>query len=199
MAIVSIPPTDSFPLHSGYLYKSKAISRRSPRISYSLSGAPAWLHINRKGVISATLDTVPGEYAITLHAVDEYYYSDSQKFIITIIDTSRVAGITDSPDGNLSNENSRIECYPNPFSEKTNLTLTLAGDAQVGIRIYDVTGSLVRALLPISELTSGSHDFVWDRMTTDARKVPEGIYFCRVTIKTSSGKNLTMTEKFVVM
>jgi hypothetical protein len=198
MAIVSIPPTDSFPLHSGYLYNSKAISKRSPRISYSLIGAPSWLHISHKGMIYGSLDTTPGVYSVILRAEDDYHYFDTQKFTIVIIDTSKIADVSSRND-NLSKENSGIECYPNPFDEKINLTLTLACDGEVELIIYDVTGSEIRALLPASELQSGSHNFVWDRMTNDSRKVPEGIYLCRVIIKTSSGKNLNIIKKLVVI
>ena len=69
--------------------------------------------------------------------------------------------------------------FPNPAMEGTRLDLQLDRRAAIHVRVYDVTGRMVRPLL------DGIHPpgivrLTWDGRDTDARRVPAGIYFVRV-------------------
>ena len=66
--------------------------------------------------------------------------------------------------------------YPNPFNPSTSFTFTLPIDKRVSIRIYDVTGRLVRTLVNDELYTAGTHQATWDG-TNDARmQVASGTY-----------------------
>ena len=200
LAIVSIPPADLFPLHANYLYRIKAISKRTKKISYSLVKGPSWLHVDQKGVISGKIDAGVGAYGVTIEAIDNEGYSDKQEFFIIVIDTGKITNHVDARNGARTTiDNPRIECYPNPFSEKSNIIVTLEETAVLEIEIFDVTGNLMSTLLPQTEFTAGSHGFIWNRLTSDSKKVPAGVYFCRATIGTPSGKKQTIVEKLIVM
>ncbi len=65
---------------------------------------------------------------------------------------------------------------PNPFAGATRIRYTLTRPAAVQIGIYTVLGQPVLATRPMSE-AAGPHTLVWD-----ARAVPQGVYFYRLTV-----------------
>ena len=72
-----------------------------------------------------------------------------------------------------------LSCYPNPFNSTTVLTLNgfEGGDAE--IRIYGITGVLVKTLLTKEGRAT------WDATDNSGRKVSSGIYFAGVAIEKS--------------
>ena len=65
---------------------------------------------------------------------------------------------------------------PNPFRAGTTITFRLAKPSPVVLRIYDVTGRLVRSV-DAGRCTSGRHTLEWDGNDADGRKVAGGVYF----------------------
>jgi len=71
-----------------------------------------------------------------------------------------------------------ITVFPNPFREKLNITYQTASQNKTDLKIYDVTGRLVRQFaLPSRE--SFNH-ITWDGIDDKGRAVPQGVYFLRV-------------------
>jgi hypothetical protein len=68
---------------------------------------------------------------------------------------------------------------PNPFNPTTRIHFDLARDAHVELRIYNVSGRLVRTLVngPMEHLR---HQVVWDGMDNSGVPVSSGIYFYRL-------------------
>jgi hypothetical protein len=64
---------------------------------------------------------------------------------------------------------------PNPFSAVAAMRLSLAGDGQVSVRIYNVAGDLVRVLHD-GPTGPGVHDVLWDGRDDLGRKLPPGAY-----------------------
>jgi hypothetical protein len=77
--------------------------------------------------------------------------------------------------------------YPNPFNPSVNIPFGLPSASIVKIRIYNVNGELVKAVMnePVSE---GFHKAVWNGYDDNGIKVSSGIYFCRFE---TSGFNKT--------
>jgi len=65
--------------------------------------------------------------------------------------------------------------YPNPFNAETNISYTLAEDGHVSLKIYDITGRLVTALVDEHQ-QPGERVVGWD-----AEGVSSGIYFYKLT------------------
>jgi len=78
--------------------------------------------------------------------------------------------------------------HPNPFNPSTALTLDLPRDGRVSLRVYDLTGRLVRDLSPAGVLTAGRRVFRWDGRDADGRALPSGSYLCRAVGAGGSGK-----------
>jgi hypothetical protein len=69
---------------------------------------------------------------------------------------------------------------PNPFTGSTTLRFVVAARADVSIRVYDVSGRAVRALLS-QTVEAGEQHVVWDGRDDEGRRVSAGVYFFRLT------------------
>ena len=70
-----------------------------------------------------------------------------------------------------------VQNVPNPFNPVTQIAYHVPYESAVSIRIYDVSGRLVRTLVDrVSE--PGRHVAVWDGGTDSGDSVGSGVYFC---------------------
>ena len=79
-----------------------------------------------------------------------------------------------------------LQNYPNPFNPETWIPFELNQDAEVLIKIYDVTGHSVRTLpvgfQPAGIYSSRTKAAYWDGKTETGETVASGIYFYNITI-----------------
>ena len=68
---------------------------------------------------------------------------------------------------------------PNPFNPVTEIRMVLPENAPVSFEVYDVSGRLLRTLLPAGPRSAGTVRAVWDGTDDGGREVPSGVYFCR--------------------
>jgi len=68
---------------------------------------------------------------------------------------------------------------PGPVGREAAIRYALPEAGEVDLRVYDVSGRLVRTLArgPREE---GDHEVVWDGRDERGRDVPSGIYFLRM-------------------
>jgi probable HAF family extracellular repeat protein/T5SS/PEP-CTERM-associated repeat protein len=85
----------------------------------------------------------------------------------------------------------QVGAYPNPFHTSTNISFTLAKATPVSIRVFTVTGALVRTLVD-GPVNAGDQVRTWDGRDTRGRDVSSGIYFCVV-----EGAGESVTRKLV--
>jgi hypothetical protein len=69
-----------------------------------------------------------------------------------------------------------VGARPNPFGVSTDVVFRLPEAAEVSVRIYDVSGRLVRTLVE-RLVPAGEHAVAWDGRDTDGRRVAAGVYF----------------------
>lgn len=75
----------------------------------------------------------------------------------------------------------RIEgARPNPFAATTEIPYTLPAPSQVSVRVYDVTGRLVRTLLDATR-PAGAGRVTWDGRDAAGKSAPTGVYFVKLT------------------
>ncbi|HYE97084.1 MAG TPA: FG-GAP-like repeat-containing protein [Rubricoccaceae bacterium] len=86
---------------------------------------------------------------------------------------------TNNPDP-IPEENDLLVGGPNPFRDQTTLRVELAEPRTTSLRIYDVLGREVAALIDGRRLAEGTHTFTWD-----ARAVPPGLYIAQLRVSTS--------------
>jgi M6 family metalloprotease-like protein len=93
--------------------------------------------------------------------------------------------------GNLLPEKSAFN-YPNPAEDETVIRYFLKDDAEVGIRIYDLSGMLVEAF-PGPGVGRTHNERVWN-----CSKYASGVYLCRVEAK-SAGESQVVFFKMALV
>jgi hypothetical protein len=68
---------------------------------------------------------------------------------------------------------------PNPFERSTTIRFQLPWTADVQLKIYDVSGRLVRTLLS-GPVASGARDATWNGLDESGRRVGAGVYLLRL-------------------
>jgi hypothetical protein len=66
---------------------------------------------------------------------------------------------------------------PNPFNPTTNIRFDLPDPARVELKIYDVCGRLVMALIDGEKRQAGRNEILWQGTDGSGRSVGSGIYF----------------------
>jgi subtilisin family serine protease len=74
---------------------------------------------------------------------------------------------------------------PNPFNPTTHISYRLPAEAEVSLKVYDVSGRLVRGLVN-GHRTAGLHRERWDGRDDTGRNAASGVYFARLAVGTES-------------
>ncbi|UCD19263.1 MAG: SBBP repeat-containing protein [candidate division WOR-3 bacterium] len=83
----------------------------------------------------------------------------------------------------VSADRLRLEIYPNPFSNLTDIRWQITdngstgSDAGASLRIYDASGRMVRDFAQEAAIGNQS-SVMWDGTDANNRCVPDGVYFC---------------------
>jgi hypothetical protein len=75
----------------------------------------------------------------------------------------------------LPGEFALSQAYPNPFNPTTSFTLTLPEASDYTVRIFNVSGQLVKSMA--GHLDAGTHRVTWDGRSTQGQPVASGTYF----------------------
>lgn len=71
---------------------------------------------------------------------------------------------------------SSLRNYPNPFTSTTTIYYTINHRSQVRVRVYDVSGQLVKELVD-AVMDAGSGDVVWDGSDSRGEEASSGTYY----------------------
>jgi len=71
-------------------------------------------------------------------------------------------------------------CCPNPFNPMTTISYDLPMPTMISLRIFDMSGRLVKELVGGEEYTPGRHEVVWNGRDDVGRQVASGTYFYRL-------------------
>jgi flagellar hook assembly protein FlgD len=69
---------------------------------------------------------------------------------------------------------------PNPLNPETTVSFQTRAPGRIDVKIYDVSGRLVKTLLSESR-EAGYHDLRWNGTNQAGAKVASGVYFFRLT------------------
>ncbi len=98
-----------------------------------------------------------------------------------------------SNQGEVPVEYGLTQNYPNPFNPSTVISYQLPKDGQVILKVYDILGREVKTLVNQDE-PAGYH-----QVTLDGTHLSSGIYFYRIYISGSDGKNFVSTKKMILV
>lgn len=92
-----------------------------------------------------------------------------------------VEGVLDVASGNGLGVTALTSLGPNPTSGPTTISFTLADAARSTLRVFDVSGRLVRSI-DEGMLPAGSHRTAWDARDSDKRVAAGGVYFVTLEV-----------------
>jgi hypothetical protein len=78
--------------------------------------------------------------------------------------------------------------YPNPFNSTTTIEFSLAEQAGVTLKIYNILGKEVKTLIK-ERLSPGNYLINWDAKESDGKLLPTGIYLIRLSAISSGGSD----------
>jgi len=70
-----------------------------------------------------------------------------------------------------------LGAHPNPFNPRTVISFDLPAASRVDLRVYDVSGCVVRRLVDGARLPFGRQEVTWEGVDAEGRPVPAGVYF----------------------
>jgi hypothetical protein len=88
-----------------------------------------------------------------------------------------------------------LTSHPNPFRASTTIHFDSPGTSSVSVRIFDVAGREVRALVEGTEWNVGSHRVIWDGRDGAGRELPSGVYFLRLEAGEREGASRVVLMK----
>lgn len=92
-----------------------------------------------------------------------------------------------------------IQNFPNPFNPETAIQFSLPGKGHVQLRIYDVLGVEVRALVNENK-EAGRHRILWDGNDKAGNAAASGVYLYRMTfVPEENGVPFTRTAKMSLL
>jgi outer membrane protein assembly factor BamB len=126
--------------------------------------------------------------SVILNGDDNSYNDNLTADIKTVLGTT-----TDTGDESGTPALYLGQCYPNPFNPSTTIRFGLDEPSVLTLRVYDVSGKLVRTLIS-GRRDSGEHDEVWNGTDDSGRNVSSGVYFYRL-----KAGSFTQTRKMVLL
>jgi hypothetical protein len=157
-----------------------------------------------------------GTYIVVSSALQNYIYGFTREgFLILQFDTSSTNRIIENEivhhnsDEFILNQN-----FPNPFNTNTVIqyaisdaikdagyrtqdNLALQNSHSVSLKIYSITGQLIRTLVE-DEQQIGYYSVIWDGVDDNEKEVNSGIYICRLQI-TINNKEYNDVKKMIVI
>jgi hypothetical protein len=91
--------------------------------------------------------------------------------------------------------------YPNPFQTETNFTFQaqgLAPDAEIQIRVYTISGRLIKKIDNLPRPQQGFNYYPWNGRDEDGDLLANGVYLYKILLK-NAGKQKEIIEKLLIL
>jgi hypothetical protein len=87
------------------------------------------------------------------------------------------------------------DAFPNPFNPFTTISFSLRHPATACLRIYDVSGRLIRTLIDGGNIDAGEHEYKWNGRDDAGHPVASGVYLYRLaTDEFTEAKRMTLVR-----
>lgn len=127
--------------------------------------------------------TVPGAHAMvvwndTRNGFPDIYAApfadDCQPYVVAV-----EPSMTDGVPG-------LVATFPNPFSRVSTIQFQLSQRAHVTLRVFDISGRLIRVLADSAPMEAGQHRLEWNGLTDSGTRATPGVYFYRLATGTQA-------------
>ena len=73
-----------------------------------------------------------------------------------------------------------LSCYPNPFTDKTTITINSGKKEKIKLEIYDIQGKLIKTFID-NKPQAGVYKIIWNGDDLNGKEIQAGIYFLSLT------------------
>ncbi len=105
---------------------------------------------------------------------DGIIYSIGSAYVFDLMASSAI------PESSKPETRQLIQNYPNPFNPSTTIKYEIPVQETLSLRIYNISGHLVRTLISGEITQAGSHQAMWNGLDDGHQPVATGIYFCQM-------------------
>ena len=121
---------------------------------------------------------------------NNWWNTPSQWQTVTVIHSSQYVTVSSEDEPELPEAYALAQNYPNPFNPATNIRFRLPQAEQVTLRVFDVLGREVAALLDNTSLAGGEHT-----VRFDASGLTSGVYLYRL----EAGASFVQTRRMMLV
>jgi hypothetical protein len=87
-----------------------------------------------------------------------------------------------------------LQNVPNPFNPSTSIRFELAAPSPVQLRVFDISGRMIRVLLD-SPAGAGPHEITWNGRDDAGQVLPSGVYYYQLSTPDASATRRTLLLK----
>jgi hypothetical protein len=167
---------------------------RGIQVDWRVSGDTASVSYNiyrrRAGTGNDRLSGFTRLNSIPIHGGDKLSYLDSSvspainyEYGLGVVDQNGVEVHYGPVNANWGNKHIAFRLYnnaPNPFTTMTTLRYDLSSASQVELRIYDLSGRMIRRI-NAGEMAVGNHTLAWDGRDSAGKTCAAGVYTALMT------------------
>jgi len=109
-------------------------------------------------------------------------------YYLNILFNDGMGNFVDDPVGIIEKEEkqkSTLLCYPNPFTDRTTISINLNKNEKIKLEIYDIKGKLIKTFID-DKLYTEVYKIIWNGDDLNGKEIEAGIYFVRLI----SGRNI---------
>ena len=127
---------------------------------------------------------------LTFQATTEEYGVDFASASIRGVDNEQLDAVFEGyePGGDIPTAFRLVQNSPNPFNPATTIAFHVPHESRVAVRVYDVSGRVVRTLVDGTK-EPGRHAAVWDGRNDQGESCGSGVYFCVMETPESSSSH----------
>ena len=137
--------------------------------------SPSDLPPSGSGVVILTFDIDPAAVPGQLGYIDLWLTSATGDSALVEVELEAGA-VTAAEEDKAPRVTVLYQNYPNPFNPSTAIEFHLPRRERVSLRVYDVSGRLVRTIAE-ETLDMGDHRFTWDGRNDRGAPAASGVYF----------------------
>jgi len=127
------------------------------------------------------------------YAITGYTYNFSGGFDVYLVKTQPDQTGCDEKEFS-QNIFTGLQINPNPFSKKTDIRFQILNNSNHEIKIYDVSGRLVKHFSRFKPNALRSRHISWEGTDNTSRKLPSGVYFVKFKVE-----NYSETKKLLLI
>jgi len=109
-----------------------------------------------------------------------YYKISAVDFAGNESEAAAPTGVSGVRESEIPAKTALLGAFPNPFNPQTTIAFEIRRQDDVTLRVFDLSGRLVRVLIGGESYTPGHHETVWNGRDDAGRQVASGTYFYRL-------------------